>query len=175
MTNTAALMERNRTIAESHDGTVLPPLPKYRAVILACADGRADPTHIMGLEPGDAVVIRNTGARVTKQVLEEVAALAFVVSRLDGETPGPFEFIIMQHTQCGAQMMANPDFQAAIKGAIGVDVSESAITDQEADLKADVERVRAFAAIPDYVTVSAYLHNLGTGLAQEVCAPQPLR
>ena len=73
MTNTAALMERNRTIAESHDGTVLPPLPKYRAVILACADGRADPTHIMGLEPGDAVVIRNTGARVTQQVLEEVA------------------------------------------------------------------------------------------------------
>lgn len=175
MSNTAKLMERNRAIAKDHDGKVLPPLPKYRAVVLACGDARADPTHALGLEPGDAVVIRNNGARVTQQILNEVAALAFMVGKMDGETPGPFELIIMQHTQCGAQMMANPDFQAAIKGAIGVDVSASAITDQEADLKADVERVRAFAAIPDYVTISAYLHDLETGFAQEVCPPQKLR
>lgn len=175
MSNTAKLMERNRTIADSHDGTVLPPLPKYRAVILACGDARADPAHALGLEPGDSVVFRNNGARVTQQILNEVAALALLVGKMDGETPGPFEFIIMQHTQCGAQRFADPKLQAAVKEMLGIDISESAITDPEADLKADVERVRAFAAIPDYVTISAYLYRLETGFAEEVCPPQRLR
>ena len=91
MTSTTTLLDRNRQFARDFAASDLPILPKLRTVVLTCGDSRVDPAHILGLELGDAVVIRNNGGRVTPEVLHEIATLAFIVGKLDGAERSPFE------------------------------------------------------------------------------------
>lgn len=84
MPSTTTLLNRNRQFAGNFASADLPILPKLRTVILTCADARVDPAHIFGLELGDAVVIRNNGGRVTPAVVEEIAALSFIVAQMEG-------------------------------------------------------------------------------------------
>lgn len=174
MSSTMTLVERNRRFAGDFAAADLPILPKMRAVLLACGDARVDPAHVFGLEPGECVVIRNNGGRVTRAVIDEIAALAFVVARMDGGTPGPFELILMQHTQCGAERFADPGVQQAIKERLGVDVSESAIADHELSLREDVERLRTAPGVPGYIVVSGLLYDTRSGRVREVISPAPL-
>lgn len=175
MSNTKTLLDRNRHFAESFASGDLPPLPKLRAVILACADARVDPAHVLGLELGDAVVIRNTGARVTPEVLQEVASLAFLAAKMDGPTPGPFELVILQHSECGAERFADPTLQQALREQLGVDVSAVAISDHEQSLRDDVEYLRRASEVPAYVVVSGFMYDVREGSVREVIAPAPLR
>lgn len=174
MSNTATLLDRNRLFADDFAGADLPVLPKLRTVVLTCVDARVDPAHVLGLELGDAVVMRNNGGRVTQEVVQEIAALAFLVSKMDGPQRGPFELVIMQHTQCGAERFADPALQRALKEHVGVDVSALAITDHEASLREDIERLRNAPEVPGYVVVSGYLYDVRHGLIREVVAPAPL-
>lgn len=174
MTSTTTLLDRNRQFAGDFSAAELPILPKLRTVLLTCVDARVDPAHVLGLELGDAVVMRNNGGRVTPEVVREIAALAFMVAKMEGDEPGSFELVIMQHTQCGAERFADPDFQRAIKQQIGVDVSAVAITDHERNLQEDVERLRNASEVPGYVVVSGYIYDVKNGHAREVIAPAAL-
>lgn len=174
MSNTATLLDRNRQFASDFAAGDLPVLPRMRTVVLTCGDARVDPAHILGLELGDAVVIRNNGGRVTPAVVAEIAALAFLVAKMDGAEPGPFELIIMQHTQCGAERFADPDLQAALKEQLGVDVSSVAITDHEQSLREDVERLRSAPEVPGYIVVSGLIYDVRHGHIREVIAPAAL-
>ena len=66
MNDLTELIERNRSFATDFDGGELPIAPRFRQVILSCADSRIDPTHFFSLEPGDAVVLRSLGGRLTQ-------------------------------------------------------------------------------------------------------------
>ena len=65
MSSTTTLLHRNRQFASDFAAADLPILPKLRTVVLTCGDSRVDPEHILGLQLGDAVVIRNYGGRGT--------------------------------------------------------------------------------------------------------------
>ncbi len=171
---TATLLDRNRRFAGDFAAADLPVLPKLRTVMLTCADARVDPAHVMGLELGDAVVIRNTGGRVTPEVVQEVAALAFLVGQMEGSTPGRFELVLMQHTQCGAERFADPQLQGALKAKLGVDVSHVAITDHEQSLREDIQRLRDAPELPGHIIVSGLLYDVRDGTVREVIAPAPL-
>lgn len=174
MTNTTTLFDRNRTFAENFSDADLPILPRMRTVILTCVDARVDPAHVLGLALGDAVVIRNNGGRVTNDVIEELATLAFMVSMMDGAEPGPFELVIMQHTQCGAERFADPDFQGAIKQKLGIDVSSSAIANHEQSIKDDIERLRSSSNVPGYMVASGLIYDVKTGGIHEIVPPSAL-
>ena len=174
MSNTTTLLNRNRKFASDFTAADLPILPKLRTVVLTCGDARVDPAHILGLELGDAVVIRNNGGRVTPEVVHEIAALSFIVAKMDGAERGPFELIIMQHTQCGAERFADPDFQRSLKEQLGVDVSSVAITDHELSLREDVERLRSAPEVPGYIVVSGLIYDVQHGHVREVIAPAAL-
>ena len=60
------LLERNRTLARTFTGGELPIRPRFGQLVLSCVDARTDPAHYLGLEPGDAVVMRTLGGRVTE-------------------------------------------------------------------------------------------------------------
>ena len=143
-------------------------------MILTCGDPRVDPAHVLGLELGEAVVIRNNGGRVTRAVVEEIAALAFMVAKIDGDSPGPFEIIIMQHTQCGAERFANPELQQTMLDRIGIDVAPHAIKDHEQSLLEDIERLRSAPEVPAYVVVSGLLYDVKDGTIREVVTPTAL-
>ena len=174
MSNTTTLLNRNRQFASNFAAADLPVIPKMRTVIITCGDSRVDPAHVLGLELGDAVVIRNNGGRVTQEVVDEIAALAFMVAKMDGDERGPFELVLMQHTQCGAERFADPDFQRVLKEQIGVDVSSTAITDHEQSLRDDVKRLRSAPGVPGYVVVSGFIYDVQHGSVREVIAPAAL-
>ncbi|MCV0429928.1 MAG: hypothetical protein K5905_31220 [Roseibium sp.] len=174
MTSTTTLLERNRLFSEKFGAAELPILPKLRSVVLTCGDARVDPAHVLGLELGDAVVIRNNGGRVTREALEEIASLVFLVRQMEGGKKGHFELVLMQHTQCGSERFASPEIQHALKENLGIDVSETAIHDHEQSLKEDIQRLKAASEIPDYVIVSALIYDVKTGSAREIVAPRRL-
>ena len=174
MSNTATLLDRNRLFASNFIAADLPIIPKLRTVIITCGDSRVDPTHVLGLELGDAVVIRNNGGRITQTVVEELAAMSFMVAKMDGAEPGPFEVVIIQHTQCGAERFADPDFQKVLKEHVGVDVSSTAISDHEQSLRDDIERLRGAPELPGYIIVSGFIYDVQDGSVREVIAPATL-
>jgi carbonic anhydrase len=174
MSKTELLKTRNETFAASFSDGDLAPLPRLSMVIIACIDARVDPTKVFGLELGDAVVMRNNGGRVTSAIVDEITALSFLVARVTGQDSPAFHITLMQHTKCGAQQFAAPDFQAHIKQQTGVDVSPSAITDPESDLLVDVDRLCDAQNLHGSLTVSAMLYDVETGLVSEVMGPQSL-
>ena len=174
MSNTTTLLNRNRQFVSDFAAADLPIIPKMRTVIITCGDSRVDPAHVLGLELGDAVVIRNNGGRVTQAVVEELAAMSFMVAKMDGAEPGPFEVVIIQHTQCGAERFADPDFQKILKEHVGVDVSSTAISDHDQSLREDVERLRSAPEVPGYIVVSGLIYDVQHGRVREVIAPAAL-
>lgn len=171
MTSTTTLIDRNRTFARSYSGLDLPALPKLQTVVLTCGDARVDPAHVLGLDLGDAVVIRNNGGRVTPAFIEELSALAFMIAQMQNVDQAAFEVVLMQHTQCGAQKFADPDFQNAMKTRFGIDVSATAITDHDENLREDVERLRAAPSVPDTLVVSGFVYDVADGSLRQVVAP----
>lgn len=173
MTDTSVLFGRNAQFAESFDKADLPILPRLNTLLITCIDARVDPAHVLGLDLGDAVVIRNNGGRATRAVIDAIAVLAAMVGKLT-KAPPAFNVVLMQHTQCGAQNFANPEFQATLKEKLGIDVSESAISDHDTDLKGDIGRLRDAPVLPSTLTVSAVLYDVKTGQLSEIAAPATL-
>ncbi len=173
MSNVETLLERNRAFARDYTNADLPPLPTLRTVVVACGDARSDPAHVLGLQPGEAIVIRNNGGRVTPAVIEEVAALAFLAAKMEGGGR-PFDVVVMHHTQCGAERFADLGLQRALRAQTGVDVAPVAIADHDESLRDDVGRLRRASAVPDYVSVFGWLYDVQTGWVREVVAPVEL-
>jgi carbonic anhydrase len=103
------MLERNKVFAaqQSEKHTLMPSLPQampnLKAVIIGCADMRVDPANLLGLEPGEVVVMRNIGGRVTPGLLEQLGLLGRI-GQVAGAIPGgggEFHLIILQHTDCG--------------------------------------------------------------------------
>lgn len=174
MTIHSDLLARNRTIASGFEHGDLPLLPKLRTVLVTCANSRVDPAHVFGLGLGEAVVIRNNGGRVTRAVIEEIATLAVLVSTATEGRENGFNVILMQHTHCGAQRLANPQMQAMLRDKLGIDVSEYAITDQANDLLGDITRLATALEVPDTIIVSALLYDVSTGTVQEIAPEKSL-
>src|SRR5215831_16021528 len=114
MSNLDSLLERNQVFAaqQSAAGTLMPSLPQalpnVKAIIIGCADMRVDPAHILGIKPGEAVVMSNIGGRITPGLLEQLGLLGRI-GQIAGETlggGGEFHVIILQHTDCGITRLA---------------------------------------------------------------------
>jgi carbonic anhydrase len=93
MSTLDSMLEGNKDFAgrQSAAGTLMPSLsralPNVRAIIIGCADMRVDPAHILGIKPGEAVVMRNIGGRITPGLLEQLGLLGRI-GEVAGEIPG---------------------------------------------------------------------------------------
>ncbi len=168
------LIARNARFAATFDRGDMPALPRLGTLILTCVDARVDPAHFLDLDLGEAVVTRNNGGRVTKAVMDEILALTVLVGAATGVQQATFNIILLQHTNCGAQRLADPQLQDMLKRKFGVDASEYAITDQAADLMTDIGRLADAPGIPDEITVSAMLYDVATGAVQEIAPVKSL-
>src|SRR5215470_12866479 len=108
MSNLDSLLERNQVFAaqQSAAGTLMPSLPRalpnVKAIIIGCADMRVDPVHILGIKPGEAMVMRNIGGRITPGLLEQLGLLGRI-GEIAGKMGGgceEFHIIVLQHTYC---------------------------------------------------------------------------
>lgn len=171
-----AALARNRAFASAggHEGASL--FPTLGLLVVTCVDPRVDPAHILGLELGDAIVIRNNGGRITPQVIDD---LAYVSQLAETARPdGPlFEIAVIHHTQCGAARLADDAFRHQYAERIGADESglrEHAVLDPTATAASDVDRLRTATAISPRITVSGHVYDVATGLVETVAPAQPV-
>ena len=167
MSNLNPLLDRNRSFAGTgaHEG--LTPIPKHQVLVVTCMDGRVDPAHILGVELGDALVIRNSGGRVTPDVLQEIAFIGAVTEMMFGDDAEPFEVAVLHHTGCGSGFLADPDFRAALRAHTGADdqaLADSAVTDPYESVGHDVNQLLQSPLLPRTASVSGHVYDVATGL-----------
>jgi carbonic anhydrase len=140
----------------------LSPRPRRHVAVLACMDTRIDPLAMLGLEAGDAKILRNAGARVTEEVLGTLVVARYL---LDVE-----RLMVIAHTGCRMVGEAG-DLEAAIRAAGGPDTSGLPIRtapDQEAAVRSDVELARSFESLAG-LQVGGFLYDVETGRLSQLC------
>jgi carbonic anhydrase len=173
------LLERNDRFAGNYTPMALG-LPTAQVVIVACLDHRVDPAIILGLRLGDAPVIRNAGGRITPAVIDDIVFLAYLAGQLfsgPGAADRLFEVAVIQHTQCGTGLLADPSFRqqtAAATGLSAAALEASAVADPFITVKADVERLLSSPLLTPKVSVSGHVYDVDTGrVTTAVDARQP--
>src|SRR5215467_10709818 len=168
MTRMTPLLERNEQFARAYTPMELGP-PTAQVLIVTCLDHRVDPAIILGLQLGDAVVIRNAGGRVTPAVIDDIAYLAYLAGQLFGEQvfgDSLFEVAVVHHTQCGTGFLADPSFRRQAAEATGLSetaLEASAVADPHTTVKADVERLLTSPLLSPKVSVSGHVYDVATG------------
>ncbi len=131
--------------------------------VLTCMDSRIEPLTLLGLEPGDAKILRNAGARVTDDVLRALV-LARYLLRVD-------RIMVVAHTQCRLAGGTEEEVHAAVRAAGGPDtrsISFLVATDQRQALRDDVQRIWSWPYLGDMV-VGGFLYDVETGRLSRVC------
>src|SRR5271170_2065705 len=150
MSNLDSFLERNKDFAAQQSADTLPPslpdaTPKIKAMIIGCADMRVDPAHILGINLGEALVLRNIGGRVTPVLLEEMGMLGRV-GQVMGKAPaggGEFHLIVLHHTDCGITRLAGDPAMLAHYFQIEEEkVAAKAVLDPRAAVAGDVALLR---------------------------------
>jgi len=168
MTRITGLLERNEQFARTYTPVPLG-LPTAQMIIVSCLDHRVDPALFLGLQLGEVPVIRNAGGRVTQAVVDDIAYLAFLAGQLSGgQGTGDalFEVAVIHHTQCGTGFLADPSFRQQAAAATGVPeaaLEASTVTDPDATVRADVERLLASPRLSPKVSVSGHVYDVATG------------
>ena len=184
MSNLDHFIQRNKDFAaqQSAAGTLMPSLPRampnVRAVIIGCADMRADPAHVLGIKPGEAIVLRNIGGRVNPGLLEQLGLLGRI-GEVVGEIAGgggEFHLVVLQHTDCGITRLAGETAKLAHFFQIQEgELKKKAVTDPRAAVAVDVAALRAIPALPGAWLISGLVYNVATGLVEIVVPPAPIR
>jgi carbonic anhydrase len=158
MTQFDDCVAKNRSYAGSFTQGNLPMPPGRRLAIVTCMDARLHPEKFLGLEVGDAHVIRNAGGRVSDDAIRSL-----VISE---QLLGTKEVIVIHHTDCGMLTFSNADLAGKIRKTLGVDVCERdflPFPDLEQSVRDDVETLRSSPLIPNDVTINGAIYDVRTG------------
>jgi carbonic anhydrase len=162
MSVTDVLLENNERYAATFDkgGT---PLPPARGVaVVACMDARLHVSAILGLEIGDAHIIRNAGGVVTDDAIRSLV----ISQRLLGTT----EIILIHHSDCGMVTFADDAVKAQIKEDTGIrpPFALEAFPDAADDVRQSIARIKASPFIPHRESVRGFVYDVSTGRLNEI-------
>ena len=161
MSVTDDLLDNNARYAPTFSGPL--PLPPSKGVaVLACMDARLDVYRALGLNEGEAHVIRNAGGVVTD---DEIRSLA-ISQRLLGTT----EIILIHHTDCGMLTFSDEDFRSSIEQDTGVRPPwhSEAFPEVEEDVRASIKRITDSPFVPDKSSIRGFVFDVATGKLAEV-------
>ena len=162
MSTTDELLRNNERYAESFDKGDLPLPPARGVAVVACMDARLDVHKILGLEEGDAHIIRNAGGVITD---DEIRSLA-ISQRLLGTR----EIILIHHTDCGMLTFSDDELKAQIQDDVGMKphFSLESFSDLEEDVRQSIRRIQASLFIPHKESVRGFIYEVETGRLREV-------
>jgi carbonic anhydrase len=164
------LVAANARFAGTFDKGELPMPPGRNLAVLVCMDARLHPEKFLGLEIGDAHVIRNAGGRASDDAIRSL----IISSRLLGTR----EFVVIHHTDCGMLTFTNADLRRKLRDEAGADASGIdflPFSDLEQSVRDDVRRIHASPFIAGNIPVSGYVYDVRTGRLQQVIAASTMQ
>ena len=162
MTTTDEVLESNARYAESFDKGSLPLPPARGLAVVACMDARLDTHKLLGLDEGDAHVIRNAGGVVSDDVIRSLV----ISQRLLGTR----EIVLIHHTDCGMLTFRDDDVKDTIEADTGLRPAFAleAFGDLEQDVRQSISRIQANPFIPLKDQVRGFVYDCATGWLNEV-------
>jgi carbonic anhydrase len=162
MTITDELLRNNEGYAESFDKGGLPMPPGKQIAVVACMDARLNVYGMLGLEEGDAHVIRNAGGVITD---DEIRSLV-ISQRLLGTR----EIVLIHHTDCGMLTFTDDEVKAQIQEDVGIkpEFALESFSDLEKDVRQSLARVQNSPFIPHKDSVRGFVYEVETGRLREV-------
>lgn len=162
MSATNDFLEANRNYVETFTKGDKPMPPAKKVAVVACMDARIETGRLLGLEEGDAHVIRNAGGVVTDDVIRSLA----ISQRLLGTT----EIVLIHHTDCGMLTFEDDAVKAEIERDTGLRPSFAleAFPNLESDVRQSVRRIEASPFVPHKNSIRGFVYDVETGRLNEV-------
>lgn len=161
-----ALLDEVRTANDAYSAGFtkgdLPMPPGRKFAVVACMDARLDPAKALGLEEGDAHVIRNAGGRAADAIRSLVISQRLL---------GTEAVIVVHHTDCGMLTFDNETLRGIVREQLGADVSDVdflPFSDVEQSVRDDVKIIRNSPLIPNEIPVTGFVYDVKTGKIHEV-------
>ncbi len=145
----------------------LPMPPGRKVAVLTCMDARLDPAKFLGLQEGDAHVVRNAGGRASDDAIRSL-----VISE---QLLGTEEIFVIHHTDCGMLTFSNDDLRRLLKERLSADASRVdflPFRDLAQSVRDDVEELRRSPLIPHHVRIHGYIYDVKSGRLQEVVSEE---
>jgi carbonic anhydrase len=158
MTVIQEFLKANEAYAASFHKGDLPLPPARKAVVLACMDARLDPARALGLEEGDAHVIRNAGGRASDDALRSL-----IISE---QLLGTGTVVVIHHTDCGMLTFSNEDLRNKLQSEFNTsadDIDFLPFKDLEQSVRDDIATIKASPFIPETITVSGFIYDVHSG------------
>ena len=161
MTSTDQLVANNAGYAAAFDKGDLPLPPARKVAVLACMDARLDPARVLGLEEGDAHVIRNAGGVATEDAIRSL----LISQRLLGTE----EIILIHHTDCGMETFSDDAVKDQVLADTGIRPAFAleAFPRAEDDVRQTAARISASPFIPRK-NIRGFVYEVETGTLREV-------
>jgi carbonic anhydrase len=161
MSSTDELLSNNSSYAAGFTKGDLPLPPAKKVAVLACMDARLDPAKALGLQEGDAHVIRNAGG-----VASEDALRSLVISQ---RLLGTEEIILVHHTDCGMETFSDDAVKEQIHSDTGLRPSFAleAFPKAEDDVKQTAARIKANPFVPKK-NIRGFVYEVETGRLREI-------
>ena len=157
------LLAANERYAASFAKGDLPMPPGRRVAILTCMDARLDPARALGLEEGDAHVIRNAGGRASPDALRSL-----IISQ---QLLGTQEVVVIHHTDCGMLTFTNEELRGLCRERFGAEphgLDFLPFADLAESVREDVATIRASPFIPDEMPVVGFIYDVRSGRLEAV-------
>jgi carbonic anhydrase len=157
------LQAANEVYADGFSKGDLPMPPGRRLAIVTCMDARVDPAKCLGLDEGDAHVIRNAGGLVTDDAVRSLVISHWLL--------GTQEVVVVAHTDCGMLTFTNDDLRAKLRDEAGADASDvdfKPFPDLEESVRASLRTIRESPLLPDSLEVSGWVYDVKSGRINEV-------
>ena len=163
MTATDEVLKANDAYARNFDLCQVPAMPARKLAVVTCMDARIMPSKMLGLDIGDAHVIRNAGGIVTEDVLRSLIISHHLL--------GVQEFMVINHTDCGMLKFKDEDLRVRLTQKTGsaLPISFHAFTNLDENVAQQVQKLRAHPWVPTTILIRGFVYDVQTGRLREVC------
>ena len=158
MSEVQEFQKANAAYASSFSKGNLPMPPGRHVAVLTCMDARLDPARFLGLEEGDAHVIRNAGGRASEDALRSLT--------ISEQLLGTNEVVVIHHTDCGMLTFSNEDLRNKLKQELNADAEHIdflPFKDLEQSVRDDVVTIKNSPFIPKNIEVSGFIYDVRSG------------